>query len=339
MVPRSRSSEEDFAWGRDRFVAEGRTLAALHHAPGIVRVHDFLEANGTAYLVMELIQGETMETRLQRVGILDAASIDKILRPLLDGLEQVHAAGFLYRDIKPANILLDREGRPTLVDFGAARAAVIGRSQALTAVFTPAYAAAEQLTAAAQGPWIDIYGPAATLHHAVTGRAPPSSIDRLLDDTYVPIAGSTSTYPSGLLAGIDAGLVVRAGDRPQSIAAWRPLLLGTQTVSGDKTVVVRATKEASPSPSTNPAPPSRSQDRATVVVGAALAILVIGAPTLRCRPMIPPCRRDRRPPETRCRQRSNTAHRAKPRRRDLSSKRPGGARTSSRRSRGAPQGR
>lgn len=132
---------------------------------------------------MELLGGQTLHQRVERQGPLAAEGINRILGSLLDGLEQVHAAGFLHRDIKPANILLDEQGRATLIDFGAARAAVSGRSQAMTAVFTPGYAAVEQFTAATQGPWTDIYGLAATLHYAIAGRAPPNSIDRILDDT------------------------------------------------------------------------------------------------------------------------------------------------------------
>src|SRR5215475_499073 len=64
VVPRSTSAAQDYAWGRERFVAEGRTLAALHRVPGIVLVHDFLEANGTAYLVMELLGGRTLQDRV-----------------------------------------------------------------------------------------------------------------------------------------------------------------------------------------------------------------------------------------------------------------------------------
>src|SRR6185312_15891447 len=109
---------------------------------------------------------------------------DRILWPLLDGLEQVHNAGFLHRDIKPANILLDASGNPTLIDFGASRAAMAGLSATLTAVFTPGYAAAEQMSSAKQGPWTDIYGLAATLYHAIAGRKPPSAYDRVMSDEY-----------------------------------------------------------------------------------------------------------------------------------------------------------
>src|SRR5215475_6570102 len=212
VVPRSTDAAQDYAWGRERFVAEGRTLAALHRVPGIVLVHDFLEANGTAYLVMELLGGQTLQDKVDRGGPLDQAAFDRLLPPLLDGLEQVHAAGFLHRDIKPANILLDQQGQPTLIDFGASRAAIAGRSQAMTAIFTPGYAAVEQFTAATQGPWSDIYGLAATLHFAITGRAPPNAVDRMLDDSYIPLSQVSSPIAPAARAAIDAGLMVRAAE-------------------------------------------------------------------------------------------------------------------------------
>src|SRR6185369_9783803 len=139
----------------------------------------------------------------------------------LDGLEQVHNAGFLHRDIKPANILLDSAGNPTLIDFGASRAAMAGRSTPLTAIFTPGYAAPEQMTSAKQGPWTDIYALAATLYHAMTGKPPASAFDRMLSDSYEPLAQlSPPGFAPGLLVGIDAGLAVAARDRPQTIAGW-----------------------------------------------------------------------------------------------------------------------
>ena len=100
---------------------------------------------------MELLSGETMSQRLKREPRLSQATIDRILPSLLDGLEQIHTAGFLHRDIKPANIILRPGDAATLIDFGASRVAIADRSQALTAVFTPGYAAPEQSTSGKQG--------------------------------------------------------------------------------------------------------------------------------------------------------------------------------------------
>ena len=208
----------------------------------------------------------------------------------MNGLEQVHSAGFLHRDIKPANILLDGQDRPTLIDFGASRAAVAGRSQAMTAVFTPGYAAVEQFTAAAQGPSTDIYGLAATLHHAITGQAPPNAIDRILDDTYVPLAGGNRPFPRELLAGIDAGLAVRAADRPQSIAAWRTALSPPTSAAGAAlaTVVMRGAPSVA---TTVAASGTASRKRPALMLAAGVAVICAlagGWFVLSPRPSAPP---------------------------------------------------
>ncbi|HTR88358.1 MAG TPA: protein kinase [Reyranella sp.] len=271
VVPRSTKAAEDFDWGRQRFVDEGRTLATLQRARGIVQVFDFLEANDTAYIVMELAPGRTMESRLA-TGTLSPADIDRILWPLLDGLEQVHATGFLHRDIKPANILLDDAGNPTLIDFGASRVPKEGATSAMTAIFTPGFAAAEQFTSAKQGPWTDIYGVAATLYTAITGTAPPSAFDRMLGDTYRPLAElNPEGFSPALLAGIDNGLAVRSTSRPQSIAEWRAVLRG-EAAPAAITPSPAAAEEPIAAPS---APPPRPR-RTALWVALAAAILVVG---------------------------------------------------------------
>jgi len=234
VVPRSTQTAEDFLWGRERFLDEARTLARLEDAPGIVNVHDFLEDNGTAYMVMALVRGETLEARLKRDRRLQQPAIEQLLYPLLDGLEIVHDSGFLHRDIKPANILIDNAGRPTLIDFGASRVALLGRTQAMTAVYTPGYAAPEQMTSAKQGPWTDIYAVAGTLYHCVTGRTPPSAMERATGDDLVSAAeAGKSRYAPSLLAAIDAGLKLKAADRPQTVADWRRVLSGLSPTHGE----------------------------------------------------------------------------------------------------------
>jgi serine/threonine protein kinase len=278
VLPRTTKMADDFSWGRDRFVTEGRTLASLHRVPAIVQVFDFLEANGTAYIVMELLHGETLEDRITKGGKLPPEEVDRILWPLLDGLEQVHNAGFLHRDIKPANILLDAAGNPTLIDFGASRAAMAGRSTALTAIFTPGYAAAEQMTSAKQGPWTDIYGLAATLYHAIAGKVPPSAFDRMLNDTYEPLGQlNPAGFSPGVLAGIDAGLAVAARERPQSIAGWRPILGMTAAPAADATMVMGKASEGRPEVrhvSTLTPPPGAAGPRRTGLWIAAAVVLL-----------------------------------------------------------------
>ena len=269
VLPRSTEVADDFGWGRSRFIEEGRTLASLHEAPSIVKVFDFLEANGTAYIVMELLRGGTLEDRVKAEGPLPPAGLQAILPPLLAGLQKVHEAGFLHRDIKPANIMLGADGRPTLIDFGAARVAMADRSRTMTAIFTPGYAAPEQFTSAKQGPWTDIYGLSATLHYAITGKAPPSAFDRLMADTYEPLAGSCAAgFDAGLLPGIDAGLSLPPEQRPSSIAAWRALL-GEEPADSEPTLVMApaAPRTAAP-PARRPAPCLSPIRRASRLAGA-----------------------------------------------------------------------
>lgn len=236
VVPHSPEFAEQFAWGRERFLEEANTLKRLDGVPSIVSVFDFLEAYGTAYMVMALIEGETLAKRLLREQRLTSEALERLLFPLLDGLEQVHAIGFLHRDIKPANIMIGSKGEPTLIDFGASRAAIAERSTTITAVFTPGYAAVEQFTSTKLGPWSDIYGLAATLYHAITGHIPPSALHRMLKDEYEPL---TDIQPAGysrtMLAAIDAAMAVPSDDRPRSIAEWRGML----SSSPDATRVLR----------------------------------------------------------------------------------------------------
>jgi len=240
VVPRSTQLAEDFVWGRERFLDEARTLVTLENVPAVVRVYDYLEANGTAYMVMALARGETLEQRLKREGSLPAPIVERLLDRLLDGLEQVHTTGFLHRDIKPANIILDAKNNPTLIDFGASRASMAGRTTAMTAVFTPRYAAAEQHTSDEQGPWTDIYGLSVTLYCAVAGKPPPTAVERILNDRYQPLTElKPAGFPHEMLRGIDSGLAVRAADRPQSIAAWRANFASNQEWPSDATVVDR----------------------------------------------------------------------------------------------------
>jgi formylglycine-generating enzyme required for sulfatase activity len=233
VLPHSTQLAEDFRWGRERFLAEAKTLAQLEHAVGIVNVYDFLEANGTAYMVMALVPGETLEARLARDGRLTQPAIERLLYPLLDGLERVHRAGFLHRDIKPANILVDNEGAPALIDFGASRIALRDRTQAMTAIYTPGYAAFEQMSSAPQGPWTDIYALAGTLYHCIAGMQPPPAMDRMINDRLVPaVEVGRGYYAPSLLAAIDAGLALNAEARPQSIPQWRALFSGMGTYPG-----------------------------------------------------------------------------------------------------------
>ncbi|NJN52394.1 MAG: protein kinase [Gammaproteobacteria bacterium] len=177
---RSDADAETFEWGRRRFVDEARALAKFKH-PNIVAVNRYLEANGTAYLVMDYEEGRDFEKWL--VGRSEPPSEDMIVRrillPVLDGLEKIHAQGLLHRDIKPENIFIRQDGSPVVIDFGASRAQS-GDSAPMTSIISAGYSpfVASDGTGEGQGPWSDLYALAGTLYRAVVGRAPTDAISR-----------------------------------------------------------------------------------------------------------------------------------------------------------------
>ena len=225
--PVSSSDLEDYEYGLERFRDEARTLVSFRH-PNIVAVHRLLEANNTAYLVMEYEEGDSLFEILERDRTLTEIEVKEILFPLLDGLDRVHMAGFLHRDIKPANIYVRHDGSPVLIDFGAARQAIGERSRSITAIVSTGYAPMEQYSVhGKQGAYSDLYALAATAYKALTGNRPPDAVQRVANDPYTPavIAGQGNADVAFLEA-IDWALVMDAEVRPQSVGAWLTALQG-----------------------------------------------------------------------------------------------------------------
>jgi serine/threonine protein kinase len=226
--PRSPDTVETFGWGKQRFMDESRTVASFRH-PNIVRVMRFFEANGTAYMVMEFVEGAALGEWINTHRPLAEAQVAALVAPLLDGLEVVHKAGFLHRDIKPGNIYVRDDGTPVLLDFGSARQ----KASELTAVVSPGYAPFEQYhTQGKQGPWSDLYALAGVLYWMVVGSMPQEAPGRIRADAMAPAlqAGDRTRFRPEFLAAIDWGLTPFEDQRPQSVAEWRAALLSTKPV-------------------------------------------------------------------------------------------------------------
>ena len=175
--PRSEDCREHYEDGKRRFLAEARQIAGLKDDPGVVRCTDFFRANGTAYLVMEYVEGlplsELLKQREAAGRPFDESDLRMLAIPLLETLSRLHSAGLLHRDIKPSNILVRRaDGRPVLIDFGAAKQ-VTERHSKSAAPFTEGYAALEQVGDGELGPWTDVYAVGAVMWRIVAGANPP----------------------------------------------------------------------------------------------------------------------------------------------------------------------
>ena len=235
VVPHSDADAQDYHWGLTRFLDEARTLARFDH-PNLNRVHRFFESNGTAYMVLEYIDGETLADRLSRERQLPEESLQRLLDEVLSGLEVMHEAGYVHRDIKPGNLMLRKEdGSAVVLDFGAARQAVGRRSKAITSILTPGYAPIEQYDSKADdvGPWSDIYALGMVAYRCVSGIGDsdlPDAVTRgrtrrkgQVDLTPATEAGK-GKYNAKLLEAIDWAIEVDEEDRPQSMDAWRGAL-------------------------------------------------------------------------------------------------------------------
>ena len=220
---------EDYDTGLENFAREAKTLARFKH-PHIVRVHQVLHANNTAYMVMDFEHGQELGEIMEKQQSLTEDELRAILFPILDGVEEIHRHGFVHRDIKPSNIYVRHNGSPVLIDFGAARYTMSETTQQLTAVVTVGYTPIEQYNVSedAQGPWSDIYALAAVCYEAVTGDVPADSVTRASasvtqgDDPLPSVRSQTKReYSDDCLDAIDWGLRMEAEDRPQVIAQWR----------------------------------------------------------------------------------------------------------------------
>lgn len=225
--------------GLERFITEARNLVRFKH-PNIVRVMSVFQKNNTAYMVMEFELGECLNRYLERAGTCSESRLKSLIRPVAEGLAEVHRHGFIHRDIKPGNIMVRPDGSPVLLDFGSARDANIGNGEALTAVVTVGYAPLEQYTDKndeQQGPWTDIYALGGVLYYAISGGDPVDSARRgsaLLNGGRDPMMSANSIgrgrYSEDFLAAIDWALSFRVADRPQTLADWLPALLGRTSI-------------------------------------------------------------------------------------------------------------
>jgi len=228
VVPNSGEDRAALQGGLDEFLAEAQTLVRFSHR-NIARVRDYLTANNTAYLVMDYYRGIGLDQYVRERGEpLGEHEALEIILPVLGGVEAVHAAGFLHRDIKPPNIHLTSGNEPILLDFGAARYAMSERSNPLTVMLTAGFAPFEQYHRRGnQGPWTDIYACGATLYYLLTGSAPPDSIERYSEDTLeAPVLRNPAISESFSHAVVKA-LAIDPASRPQEVRAFRDLLLGS----------------------------------------------------------------------------------------------------------------
>lgn len=236
VLPNSEQDAASFKKGLRIFMKEAKTLAQFSH-PNIVRIRDCFPANNTAYLVMDYHRGQPLDQIVKcEGGPLSESLALAIMLPILDGLKAIHDKQFLHRDIKPQNIYVTDQGTPMLLDFGAARMAMVDATKTMTVMLSAGFAPFEQYhTKGRQGPWSDIYACAATLYFLVTGKVPGDAIERRHDDRLLPPTVLNPALSKGFGAAIMRGLALEPTARPQTVEAFRDALSGTAHPAGTST--------------------------------------------------------------------------------------------------------
>ena len=266
VVVTNSANQQSFNQQKAKFKKEALRLANLNH-PNLVKVHEFFEENGTAYYVMDYIEGESLRTKLNREGVLSESLVLKYLQQLLPALETAHKQSIWHLDIKPENIMVDKYGHVYLIDFGASKHVEPNSTltTSLALAYTPGYCPPELLDLSNEtpeyylqaikdiGPWSDIYALGATIYNLLTDSIPPSK--RRLDKEGRRAFSFPSNVSSSTRDLIVWMMKPDREDRPQSI---RGLLV--KLSSTEETLVENPIKGAN-SGSTNQSPKDNNRDK------------------------------------------------------------------------------
>ena len=197
VVPREKDSRRRFLKGKKDFLKEARRMSKLFDIPEVVKVLDWFEENGTAYLAMEYIRGISLDNYLQNQDVpFSFQQAWKMLEPVAEALEKIHKTGIIHRDLNPGNLMMEENGTIKIIDFGSARP-YLETEKTMTILIKKGYAPPEQyIKKGKQGPWTDVYALCATIYEMVTGVRPEPSIQRIeKDELYPPSAYGAEILP------------------------------------------------------------------------------------------------------------------------------------------------
>lgn len=250
--------EESYRQGIQSFMREAQMLTSARNIPSVVKVLDLFEANGTAYMVMEYLQGMTLQQLVETQGRISFDELMEKFAPFLRDIDAMHSRlDLIHRDIAPDNIMLTPEGKFKLMDFGCARSMEDGKS--MTVLLKPGFAPLEQYTTHGQQAYTDLYALCATIYYCITGAVPSSAPDRM-----VAIQGKPDPLrpPSELGAEIKPeqeqvllwGLALQPPSRPQTVREFLARLgLAEPETPGPEPVVEEPVVEP-PAPAPEPVP-------------------------------------------------------------------------------------
>ena len=261
---------------RSKFIDEARSLSGLHHT-GIVSVSDVFEENGTAYFVMDYIDGKSLSEIVREQGPLSEEHAVRYIKQVAAALQYVHANNYLHLDIKPGNIMIASNDIPVLIDFGASKQydEEAGENTSTLLGKTPGYAPPEQMSNGVQKflPATDIYSLGATLYKLLTGITPPDSLLRISGEEVEPLPACVS---SAVQEAVTAAMELNKTKRPQAVASFVALLGGCAAADGEQTTTGddQPQQPEKHNPTKQEAP--KTKWRGAVIAACLAALVVIG---------------------------------------------------------------
>jgi serine/threonine protein kinase len=214
-----------FDIGMQQFFAEAHALSKIRH-PNVITITNVFRSNNTAYMVSRLQPGKDLRWMIKRCqGDLDQAFIQKVMPPVISGVDTLHRNGILHLDIKPANILLRTDGGPMLLDFGASK--TMSREERFSSfqTLTPGFAPPEQHHKKELGPGSDIYAIGATIYACVTGRPPPTSLKREQKERELKLKGADKNVSTSVIEALKWALELEIEKRPHNVTEFANLLM------------------------------------------------------------------------------------------------------------------
>ncbi len=243
VVPNTNWDMAFFEQEREKFIKEAQLLAKLDNCDSIVHVRDYFLAHGTAYIVMDFVDGITLQEEVRKFGgKMSFADVFTLLSPLLQQLDYVHKQGIIHRDISPDNIIITKDNRPVLLDFGAARTyQKNGGEKTYTVHLKHGYAPLEQYSGkSAQGPFTDVYAICATIYTCVCGQKPPNAIDiSLAQECLIAPSRQGATITPEQEKALLKGMASEGQDRYPSMQALYGALAQATPVTAPKITVSR----------------------------------------------------------------------------------------------------
>ena len=206
--------------GVEGLLKEARKMARITRVPEATLVYDTFPENGTAYIVMEFVEGRTLKDHLAENGPYSWEQAKDIFLPAVQAMEAIHQVGIIHRDLSPDNLILAPDGTVKILDLGAAKDLNINSGASSMVVAKGGFSPPEQyIQRGASGPWTDVYAMAATIYYSITGVLPPTAVERLTKDLLDWTLPRLTALPAGIMDALKDAMALAAEDRTQSMAA------------------------------------------------------------------------------------------------------------------------